>query len=204
MNNNCPKCGKKLSPFYFKQNCPACGVNLLFYDFEENLKNDAQKANAEVERAAAFGNKIKASSFASPLLIIRFILFFTPLLSMLLPMYRVSGGKSFGLLIFIKSLIEKSLSFGDIFSEITYTFSFFAICFVVVLSLAVIISSLFSVGKTALRRNIVFSLLNTAVFLGLSIGIAANGGALLVGFYLTLAIYIAETAMHIFADKKIN
>lgn len=58
MNNNCPKCGEKISPFYLKQNCPHCGVNLLHYKYDERLEADALKAKQEVEALWTFARKI--------------------------------------------------------------------------------------------------------------------------------------------------
>lgn len=49
MDNKCPKCGVKLSPFYMKQSCPSCGANLLYYGIEERLEADAAKAQKEVD-----------------------------------------------------------------------------------------------------------------------------------------------------------
>lgn len=49
MDNKCPKCGEKLSLFYMKQTCPKCGANILYYGIEDRLKEDAEKAQKEVE-----------------------------------------------------------------------------------------------------------------------------------------------------------
>ena len=45
----CPKCGKRLSPLYFKTACGSCGADLLYYRFDERLEQDAQKAAAQEE-----------------------------------------------------------------------------------------------------------------------------------------------------------
>ena len=47
MENKCPRCQHKLSPFYIKQNCPECGCDLLNYNREESLERDAERAEAE-------------------------------------------------------------------------------------------------------------------------------------------------------------
>ena len=54
----CPKCGKKLSPFYLKPNCPACGVDILRYDAEGRLERDAAQAAKEVEALWRFLRKM--------------------------------------------------------------------------------------------------------------------------------------------------
>ena len=47
MNNNCPKCNRKLSVLYLKPTCPDCGCNIMSYNMKERLEEDAQKAEAE-------------------------------------------------------------------------------------------------------------------------------------------------------------
>ena len=46
----CPKCEKRLSPFYFKTVCRYCGADLLYYRFDERLEEDARKAAAQEEK----------------------------------------------------------------------------------------------------------------------------------------------------------
>lgn len=188
-NDLCPKCGKKLSPFYMKEKCPYCGVSLLYYNMEENLKADAEKAQKEVDAVNKFLNTIKSSSIASPLLIIRLVLFFTPLASMCLPMY---GDVS--LVSLIMGLVNSTVELGDVIMPLV------SMALVVVLSLAVIISSLFSVTKTGFLRNMIFSVINTAVFVVLGLIIGGVG----IGWYITFVIYLAEIVMHILCEKQIR
>lgn len=188
-NDLCPKCGKKLSPFYMKEKCPYCGVSLLYYNMEENLKADAEKAQKEVDAVNKFLNTIKSSSIASPLLIIRLVLFFTPLASMCLPMY---GDVS--LVSLIMGLVNSTVELGDVIMPLI------SMALVVVLSLAVIISSLFSVTKTGFLRNMIFSVINTAVFVVLGLIIGGVG----IGWYITFVIYLAEIVMHILCEKQIR
>ncbi len=189
MNNTCPKCGKKISPFYMKENCPYCNVNLLYYNMEDNLKADAAQAQKEVDAVNRFLGILKASSIASPVLIVRLVLFFTPLASMCLPMYN-----GVSLISFIMGLINSSLEIGDVLMPLI------SMALVVVLSLAVILSSLFSATKTGLLRNMVFSGINTVVFVVLGVIIGGLGA----GWFITLAIYILEIIMHIICNKAIN
>lgn len=189
MNNTCPKCGQKLSPLYMKENCPKCGVNLLYYNLDENLKADAENARREVEAVTRFLNIIKSSSIASPILIIRLVLFFTPLASMCLPMYG-----DISLIALIMGLINGELEISSVIMPLI------SMALVVVLSLAVIISSLFSSTKTGFLRNMIFSVINTAVFVVLGVIIGGIG----VGWYVTLAIYILEFVMHIICKKVID
>ena len=58
---------------------------------------------------------------------------------------------------------------------------------------SVIISSLFSVTKTGFLRNMIFSLINTAVFVGIGLYIGSMG----IGWYITFAIYILEIIKHL-------
>lgn len=189
MNNTCPKCGKKISPFYMKENCPYCNVNLLYYNLEDNLKADAAQAQKEVDAVNRFLSILKASSIASPVLIVRLVLFFTPLASMCLPMYN-----GVSLISLIMGLVNSSMEIGDVLMPLI------SMALVVVLSLAVILSSLFSATKTGLLRNMIFSGINTVVFVVLGVIIGGLGA----GWFVTLAIYILEIIMHILCNKVIN
>lgn len=188
-NNTCPKCGKKLGTFYLKDTCPYCGVNLLYYNLDENLKADAAQALKEVDAVNRFLNIIKSSSIASPVLIVRLVLFFTPLASMCLPMY---GDVS--LISLIMGIVKSTVEIGDVLMPLV------SMALVVVLSLSVIISSLFSATKTGFLRNMIFSGVNTIVFVVLGLIIGSMG----IGWYVTLAIYILEIIMHIICNKAIK
>ena len=54
----CPKCRKRLSPFYFKTACNACGADLMYYRFDERLEQDAQKAAAQEEKVKRLLEKL--------------------------------------------------------------------------------------------------------------------------------------------------
>lgn len=189
MNNRCPKCGKKLSPFYLKQNCPYCKVDLLYYKLDERLEADALEAARQEQKIKDFVNILKTSSFDSPLKIIRFILFFTPLAAMCLPVYG-----SVSLISLVAGIIGGSFSLENSLLPVI------SMGAVVVISLAVIISSLFSSAKGGLARNLVFSALNLAV-LGVFGIVTGNPGA---GWYAVCLIYILEIVMHILCDRQIK
>ncbi len=188
-NNLCPKCGKKISTFYLKEKCPHCNVNLMYYNMEERLAADEANAKKEVDAVNHFLGILKSSSVASPLLIVRLVLFFTPLASMCLPMY---GDVS--LISLIMGLINSEIQIGDVILPLV------SMALVVVLSLAVIISSLFSVTKTGFLRNMIFSVINTAVFIVLGLIIGGAG----IGWYITLVIYLLEIVMHILCERQIR
>jgi len=189
VNNTCPKCGKKISPFYLKQNCPHCNVDILYYKMEERLEADAAEAQRQVEKLDKFKNTIKSSSVAHPLLILRLILFFTPLGSMCLPMY-----KGLTLISVIMGIVKGEPDIGENLLPVL------GMVFVIVLSLAVIISSLFSSTKSGLFRNLVFSTVNLSVFLVFGFVILHLGS----GWYLTLAIYLLEESLHLACDRVIK
>lgn len=199
MSSKCPKCGEKLSPFYLKQTCPKCGVNLLYYKLDEQLEADAQRAQAEVERVEHFKELLKNSAVKTPLHIVRLVLFFTPLASMCLPMYR-AGHKNVSLIGFILSIVNHGFDVSAWSGD--YLFAVLAMVGVIVLSLAVIINSLFSSTENGGVRNLIFSLVNTAVFGALSVLVCSNGGAVKIGFFVTAAIYALEFVLHLACDKK--
>lgn len=189
MSNKCPKCGGKLSPFYLKENCPHCGVSLLYYKLEERLEADAAESARQEAKIKNFTDTVKASGFASPILILRFILFFTPLGSMCLPMY---GGLTLVSVItgIIKGELDTSANILPIVS----------MGLVIILSLAVIISSLFSSTKHGLVRNLIFSFINTAVFIAFGVIIGNTG----LGYIITFAIYALEIILHFVCDRVIK
>ena len=188
-NNLCPKCGKKISTFYLKEKCPHCNVNLMYYNMEERLAADEANAKKEVDAVNHFLGILKSSSVASPLLIVRLVLFFTPLASMCMPMYG-----DISLISLIIGLINSEMQIGDVLMPLV------SMALVVVLSLAVIISSLFSVTKTGFLRNMIFSVINTAVFIVLGLIIGGAG----IGWYITLVIYLVEIVMHILCERQIR
>lgn len=189
MNNTCPKCGKKISPFYFKETCPGCNVNLLYYKLDERLEADAKESQRQIDNINKFVDTIKSSTISSPVLIIRLVLFFTPLASMCLPVYN-----DISLITIIKSVIGSEFNFNDVLLPVI------SMGLIVVLSLVVIISSLFSSTKNGLLRNIIFSVLNTAVLFVFGVIIGGVGA----GWYVTLGIYIAEIVMHFVCNKIIT
>ncbi len=199
MNNQCPKCGGKISPFYLRQNCPHCGVDLLYYQLEERLEQDAAESARQEARLKHFVEILKASSVGTPLHIVRLVLFFTPLLSMCLPLYR-AGHKNVSLIGFIMSIVNHGFDMSAWSRD--YLFAVLAMVLVIVLSLAVIINSLFSATAHGTVRNFIFSLVNTAVFGALSVLVCVSGGAVKIGFYVTLAIYLAELVLHFITAAK--
>ncbi|MGN0469123.1 MAG: hypothetical protein ACI4GY_10405 [Acutalibacteraceae bacterium] len=201
--NKCPKCGEKLSPFYFKQLCPKCGANLMYYDIDERLKQDAEKAQKEVEAVNRFTSILKNSSVASPLHIIRLVLFFTPLASMCLPMF-VTGNKTVSLVELIMSIIKNGLDFNAMLADTPYFLGVLSMVLVIVLSLAEIIVSLFSATKHGLVRNLIFSAVNLLALCGLGIAVFSMGGKIGIGFILTLVIYLICDILHFVVNKKIR
>lgn len=205
MSNKCPKCGEKLSPLYMKQNCPKCNTNLVYYDLENRLKADHEQAMKEQEAVDRVLNNIKTSAFGGPLQIIRFILMFSPLAWMCLPTFKSADRTSISLISVIMGIINGSLSLDQILSDKSYLFPFITMVCVTLFSLMVIISSLFSMGKKSLSRNETFSIINSSVFLIISIVACKIGGAhLSTGWFLVSITYIIELEMHALVDKKLN
>lgn len=199
--SNCPKCNEKISPFYMKQNCPKCGTNLVYYELDKRLQADHEKAMKEQEAVDRVLNNIKTSAFGGPLQIIRFVLMFSPLLWMCLPVFKANDGEGITLISVIMGIINGGFDFGNQ----SYLFPFITMVCIILFSLMVIISSLFSVGEKALSRNEAFSLINTVVFIVVSIVSCKVGGAhLATGWFLVSITYILELEAHALVDKKLN
>ncbi len=216
--SNCPKCNEKLSPFYMKQNCPKCGTNLVYYDLDNRLQADHEKAMKEQEAVDRVLNNIKTSAFGGPLQITRFVLMFSPLLWMCLPMYSQLNTETFeitniSLITLIKSIIvtvgngdNGAMTFDVWLSDKAYFCILLLIACIIVFSLADIISSLFSIGKNALKRNMIFHIINFVIFFVMSILpiVGENGISSSIGVIMILITYLSVGSCHKIIDKKLN
>lgn len=200
MSNRCPKCNEKLSPFYMKQNCPKCNTNLVYYDLDKRLEADHEKAMKEQAAVDKVLNNIKTSAFGGPLQITRFVLMFSPLLWMCLPMFKANDGENITLISVIMGIING----GFDFSNPSYLFPFITMVCIILFSLAVIISSLFSMGKKAYLRNVIFSGINLIVLLVCITLSKIMGATFGIGALVVLIVYVIELWLHKPVDKKIN
>lgn len=204
MDNRCPNCNEKLSPFYLKQTCPKCNTNLVYYDLDKRLAEDHEKAMREQEAVDRVLNNIKTSAFGGAVQIIRFVTMFSPLLWMCLPMYKTTDGTEITLIGVIMGIINGSMPFDKILGDKSYLFPVLTMVCIILFSLAVIIFSLFSMGKKAYLRNIMFSGVNLVVLL-VCIAISKMSGATFeIGALIVLFVYVLEIFLHKAVDKKIN
>lgn len=208
LDNKCPKCGEKLSLFYLKQECPKCKTNLLYYDLENRLEQDRITAEKEANAVNRFLYNLKLSSIGGKWQIIRLVLLFSPLLWMLLPvfvlkMYGVSD-YSFTLHGVIIDFIKGEVNVNAVLTDKQYLLPLLTFVCIIVFSLAVIISSLFSCGKKSLARNIVFSSINLAVLSVMTGLCISNGLGTSVGLYIIFAEYIITFTMHYLCNKEIK
>ncbi|MBR2454787.1 MAG: hypothetical protein IKB36_01895 [Clostridia bacterium] len=216
--SNCPKCNEKLSPFYMKQNCPKCNTNLVYYDLDNRLKADHEKAMKEQATVDRVLNNIKTSAFGGKEQITRFILMFSPLLWMCLPMYSQLNRETFettniSLITLIKSIIATvgnadngAMTFDMWLSDKAYFCILLLMACIIIFSLADIISSLFSIGKNALKRNMIFHIINFVIFFAVSILpiIGENGIRSSIGVIFTFISYLSVGSCHKIIDKKLN
>lgn len=204
MSNKCPKCGEKLSPLYMKQNCPKCNTNLVYYDLENRIKADHEQAMKEQEAVDRVLNNIKTSAFGGPLQIIRFILMFSPLAWMCLPTFKSADRTSISLISVIMGIINGSMPFDKILSDKSYLFPVLTMICVIIFSLFEIIASLFSMGKKAFRRIVVFCIINRLVFLACFVLSVVNGAFALAGFWCILIVYNITPLLHRQINNKLN
>lgn len=204
MSNKCPKCNEKLSPFYMKQTCPKCNTNLVYYDLDKRLQEDHEKAMREQATVDRVLNNIKTSAFGGAVQIIRFVTMFSPLLWMCLPMFKAADGTIITLINVIMGIINGSMPFDKILGDKSYLFPVLTMVCIILFSLAVIISSLFSIGKKAFLRNAIFSTINSIVLLICMTLTVINGAHLKIGFAIVVFTYCCELHLHKLVDKKIN
>ena len=200
MSNKCPKCGEKLSPLYMKQNCPKCNTNLVYYDLENRLKADHEQAMKEQEAVDRVLKNIKTSAFGGPLQIIRFVLMFSPLLWMCLPVFKANDGGDITLISVIMGIINGGFDFGNQ----SYLFPVVTMVCIILFSLFEIIASLFSMGKKAFRRIVVFCIINRLVFLACFVLPVVNGAFALAGFWCILMVYNITPLLHRQINNKLN
>lgn len=198
--SNCPKCNEKLSPFYMKQTCPKCDTNLVYYDLDKRLQADHEKAMREQAAVDRVLNNIKTSAFGGKLQIFRFILMFSPLLWMCLPMFKANDGEYITLISVIMGIINGGIPFDNP----SYLFPVITMVCIILFSLVVIISTLFSVGENAFKRNAILSTLNSVVLLTCMTLSVINGAHLKIGFAAVVFVYCCEFNLHKLVDRKIN
>lgn len=215
MNNRCPKCNQKLSPLYFKPNCPSCGVNLMYYQMDNRLEEDAKKAQAEWDALDRFLNGVKTSTIGSLSSIIHLVSLFLPVVSLLLPIAKLNGVKEFSeplsLISFIKAIISASSGdgIGSFFSNAVLGNKsvllgiIFIVC-VVLLSLLLLIFTLFSYQKSGLKRNTAASVILLVAAVALTILSASFGAQICIGSYACTAFIIVSLILNFQIDKKIK
>lgn len=200
--SNCPKCNKKIGAFYFKQNCPYCNANLMYYDFDNRLKEDAALAEKEWSAVEKLISGIKASAIGSLPAIARLIMFFTPVVALLMPTFKIDN-ETINLISIIKQIIASS---SDVFGNKALLLGFAAFAAAIVFALVNLVVSLFSFTKNGLKRNLAVSVIGLIAFAGL--GIASISAGLTIctfgGFYVAIILIIASIVLHIAADKKIK
>lgn len=199
-----------------KQNCPKCNTNLVYYDLENRLQQDHEQAIKEQAAVDRVLNNIKVSAFGGTSQIIRFVLLFSPLLWMCLPMYSYLNPETMesiniSLITLIKSIIATAtgsdngaMPFDMWLSEKAYLFTLITIACIIVLSLIEIISSLFSVGKNALKRNLIIHSINLIISLGMSLVPIADVFSSSIGLIFIWITYTSMIRLHIDIDKKLN
>lgn len=196
--SNCPKCGEKLSAFYFKQTCPKCGANLMYYDFENNLKKDAEQAARETQAVERLLSGLKASAIGSVFAILRLVCFVLSIAALLLPVFKANGD-SVNLIGIIKSVIG-----GGVFGDTLLTLCFADFVCVVAFALVCVVVSLFSFTKNGLKRNVVISAAGIAAFAGIYLAVISAGGGLAYGFFIVVALQAAIIALHFAVNGKIK
>lgn len=201
MSNKCPKCGAKLSPLYLKPACPKCGVNFMQYGFDERLAADKENAEKEWTRAENTLLMLKNSTVKTPWHIVRLVLFFTPLLSMCLPLFW-AGHKSVSLISLIMSIINHGLDLQAMVGDKSYLFAVLTLLCVILFSLGEIICSLFTARKNGYKRNLIafslnFAALALTAFLAIGFGAKAK-----IGLTVTFLIYLAKLILHTKVAEK--
>ncbi len=163
----CPQCGRKLHLYDWRPECPDCKTNLIYFDSNQRLLDESEKAEKE---HAAFQPRIdraKASTIGTNKGRLRLILFFLPLLALLIPVFSVTvnGQKSHYNIVGIISFMTNS-DLGKVFGLISpIVIAVILILLLAVLALAFAISQVAAGTKKGLTRNVVYSCVSIIVAL---------------------------------------
>lgn len=202
---NCPKCNKKLNPFYFKQNCPYCGANLMYYNLESRLNEDAASAQAEWDNVAGLLDGIKRSAIGSVFAVLRIAAYLLSVLALLLPVYKPENTELYGNNVSLISLIKFIINdAAGVFGNTVMLVMLVSFVCVILLTLLSLIVSLFSYTENGFVRNMIFSVLDIAAFIGLSVSVAVCGGGLSYSFYLVIVCLAAAAFFNIKVNKKLK
>jgi hypothetical protein len=184
----CPKCNYKLRIRDYKPECPQCGVNILYYGMEERLAREADAAEKEHAEFQPKIDRVKAAVYGSKVAIARLVMIFLPILSLLLPLgkvtmnlpfYETSQNITVNLISIVKLLSNLNFDLvlkmveSPMFGKVFIFFLASIVC--LILSLLVMLANLFVVALSCspkgLPRNftlagmgIVFSSLSAVFF----------------------------------------
>ncbi len=200
--SNCPKCNKKIGAFYFKQNCPHCNANLMYYDFDNRLKEDAALAEKEWSAVEKITSGIKTSAVGSLPAAARLIMFFAPVVALLMPTFRLDDS-TINLISMIKQVMASA---SDVFGNKAMLFALVTFAVAIVFALVNLVVSLFSFTKNGLIRNIIFTIIGVIAFAGVAI-VAVSAGVTLCnfgGFYVSIVLMLVVIALHIAVNRKIK
>lgn len=115
MAAQCPECGKKLKLWHVRAECPYCNANIPNHKWEQRLVADSENAELAFAKLHYKTKNFKKSVVGSPIRIARLVLTFSPLIALLLPLYKFtitlpfySGEKTVSFLTFILNYLLKT------------------------------------------------------------------------------------------------
>ena len=114
MKATCPKCGRALHIWDWRQDCPSCGVNMVGYDLQARLLRDADQAEAEFARVQPYIDRAKASYVGSKPAIVRLCCSILPAAATLLPLVNVGGRRVniVGIVSWIAGAVQGGMTFA--------------------------------------------------------------------------------------------
>lgn len=229
---HCPKCGKKLHIYNWKQTCPHCNVNLVYYKANEKLLEESEAAEIEHALFQPKIDRAKASTIGSPITWVRLVLSVLVLVVLILvPLAKVSFTGPFmgqtnenisinGIkLVDVLSNLDTgylTTMLGDPMfktAAICYAVSIVSIALTAVMIIVCLVCLVMSLGKHGLKRNVIlncFSLLLICVS-GVTFKIFADSmhsvfpdftGKLSWGIFAYAAVWIILLILHIIIGVK--
>lgn len=213
---NCPKCGRKLHIYNWRQECPDCHVNMVYYQSNDRLLEETEKAEIEHAKSQPGIDRAKAAFFGSPPAIMRIIISMLPIAGLFLPLCRFYGEKGWKSInvLNIYNFISGTDDIGSVLSGGAFGISIVALLLSAVMIIVCLALTPLSLSKKGKERNLLlnsFMIASAAVsaicFSACSTNISSSfphytSAKISVGSFVYIGLMILILVYNLWLDKK--
>ncbi len=184
---NCPKCGRKLHIYNWRQECPDCHVNIVYYKSNDRLLEETEKAEIEHAKSQPGIDRAKAAFFGSPPAIIRIFISLLPIAGLFLPLCSLSGvnGAKSVNVINVVNFISGAEDIGSVFGNGAFGASIIGLTLSAVMIIVCLALTPLSLSEHGKERNIILNcvmIVSAAVSMVCFLICAADISAVLPGY----------------------